>query len=70
LPDLDRHLVEISINFFDLRSGANVIELYTAVIYHHCIVIPLLCVKKLYHLGDYLEIPVKYRGILTLEKKG
>ena len=43
--------------------GANVIKLFTAVIYCHSMVIPLFCVIKLYHLGNYHGMAVNYHGI-------
>ncbi len=70
MPHLDRHLVDISINFFDLRTGANVVKRFTTVIYYHSMVIQSFCVIKLYYLGDYLGIPVNYHCILTLEEVG
>jgi hypothetical protein len=51
-----------------LQSGANVIKLFTAVIYHHTTVTPSFCVLKLYYLGNYCGIAVNYHSILTLEK--
>ncbi len=51
-----------------LPPGANVIKLFTAVIYHHSMVIPSFCVIKLYYLGNYSWMAVNYHGIWTLEK--
>jgi len=56
--------------FITLGPGANVIKLFTAVIYHHSMVIPSFCVIKLYYLGNYCGMAVNYCGILTLEKVG
>ncbi len=53
-----------------LPPGANVIKLFTAVIYHHSMVIPSFCVIKLYYLGNYSGMAANYHGILTLEKIG
>jgi hypothetical protein len=53
-----------------LTPGANVIKLFTAVIYNHSTVTPSFCVIKLYYLGNYCVMAVNYRGILTLEKVG
>jgi hypothetical protein len=46
-----------------LIPGANVIKLFTAVIYCHSMVIPSFCVIKLYYLGNYLGMAVNYQGI-------
>jgi hypothetical protein len=51
-----------------MQPGANVIKLFTAVIYHHSTVIPSFCVIKLYYLGNYSGTAVNYHSILTLEK--
>ncbi len=53
-----------------MTPGANVIKLFTAVIYHHSTVIPSFCVIKLHYLGNYCAMAVSYHGILTLEKVG
>ena len=45
------------------RPGANVIKLFTAVIYCHSMVISSFCVIKLYYLGNYHEMAVNYHGI-------
>ncbi len=46
------------------KSGANVITLFTAVIYRHSMVIPSFCVIKLYYnLGNYHGMAVNYHGI-------
>ncbi len=50
--------------------GANVIKLFTAVIYHHSMVILSFCVIKLYYPENYCRVVVNYHGILTLEKVG
>jgi hypothetical protein len=52
------------------RPGAKVIKLFTAVIYHHSMVILSFCVIKLYYPGNCCRIAVYYHGILTLEKVG
>jgi hypothetical protein len=57
-------------SFITLTPGANVIKLFTAVIYHHSRVIPSFCFIKLYYLGNYCGMAVNYHGILTLEKVG
>jgi hypothetical protein len=43
--------------------GANVIKLFTMVIYCHSMVIPSFCVTKLYYLGNYHGMAVNYHGI-------
>jgi hypothetical protein len=40
---------------------------FTVVIYHHYLVIPSLCVLKLYYLENYNRMAVNYYRILTLE---
>jgi hypothetical protein len=45
------------------RPGANVIKIFTAVIYCHSMVIPSFCVIKLYYLGNYHGMAVNYHGI-------
>ncbi len=40
-------------SFIGLSPGANVIKVFTAVIYYHSMVIPSFCVIKLYYLGNY-----------------
>ncbi len=52
------------------KSGANVIKLFTAVIYLHSMVILSFCVIKLNYPGNYRRIAVNYHSILTLEKEG
>jgi hypothetical protein len=52
------------------RQGAIVMKLFTAVIYHHSMVIPSFCVIKLYYLGNYCGMEGNYCSILTLEKVG
>jgi hypothetical protein len=54
---------------------ANVVKLFTAVIYCHSTVKPSICVIKLYHYGSYCGMLVSntmviYHGILSLEKVG
>jgi hypothetical protein len=53
-----------------MTPGANVIKLFTAVIYHDSMVIPSFCVIKLYYLGNFCGMAVNYCGISTLEKFG
>jgi hypothetical protein len=43
-------------------------SLFTAVIYHHSMVMLSFCVIKLYYLENYPGMKVNYHGILTLEK--
>ncbi len=50
--------------------GANVIKLFTAVIYHHSMVIPSFCVIKLCYPENDRGMAANYHGILTLEKVG
>ncbi len=45
------------------RHGANVIKLFTTVIYCHSMVIPSFCVIRLYYLGNYHGMAVNYQGI-------
>jgi hypothetical protein len=47
-----------------LYPGANVIKLFSAVIYCHSMVIPSLCVIKLYFLGKYHGMAVNYHGVV------
>ena len=49
--------------FIILGPGANVIKLFTAVIYRHSRVIPSFCVIKQHYLGDYSRMAVNYPGI-------
>jgi hypothetical protein len=51
-------------------TRANVIKLFTAVIYHHSMVIPSFCVIKLCYSENNYGMAVNYHGILTLEKVG
>jgi hypothetical protein len=51
-------------------SGAKVIKLFTAEIFHHSMVILLFCVIQLYYPGYYRGMAVNYHGILSLEKVG
>jgi hypothetical protein len=53
-----------------MQPEANVIKLFTAVIYNHSTVIPSFCVIKPYYLGNYSGMAVNYLSILTLEKVG
>ncbi len=46
-----------------VTPGANVISLFTMVIYSHSMVIPSLCLIKLYYLGNYHGMTVNYHGI-------
>jgi hypothetical protein len=50
--------------------GANVMKLFTVVIYHHSMVILSICVVRLYYPESYSGMAVNYHGILTLEKVG
>jgi hypothetical protein len=50
-------------SFITLTPGANVIKLFTAVIYCHSMVIPSFCVIKPYYLGNYHGMAVNYQGI-------
>jgi hypothetical protein len=43
--------------------GANVIKLFTMVIYCHSMAIPSFCAIKLYYLGNYHGMAVNYHGI-------
>jgi hypothetical protein len=53
-----------------LPSGANVIKLFSAIIYHHSMVILSFCVINLYEPENYRGMVVNYHGILALEKVG
>jgi hypothetical protein len=46
-----------------LAPGANVIKLFTAVIYCHSMVILSFCVIKQLYLGNYCRKAVNYCGI-------
>ena len=46
-----------------VAPGANVIKLFTMVIYSHSMVIQSFCVIKLYYLGNYHGMAVTYHGI-------
>jgi hypothetical protein len=49
-------------------SGSNVIKLFTAVIYHHSMVIPPFCVIKQHYLGYYCTMAVNYhRNIYNID---
>ncbi len=50
--------------------GANVIKLFTMLIYHHSMVILLFCVIRLYYPDNNSGMAVNYHSILTLEKVG
>ena len=50
--------------------GANVIKLFTVVIYRHSMAIQSFCVIMLKYLRNYLGMGANYHGILTLEKVG
>ncbi len=56
--------------YLSMKPGANLIKLFTTVIYQHSTVIPSFCVIKLYYLINYCGKAVNYRSILTLEKVG
>ncbi len=49
--------------FITFAPGANVIKLFTVVIYCHSMVIPSFSVIKLYYLGNYHGMAVNYHGI-------
>jgi hypothetical protein len=51
-----------------MTLGPNVIKRFTAVIYHHPMVISSFFVIKLNYRGNYSGMEVNYHGILTLEK--
>jgi hypothetical protein len=57
-------------SFITLAPGANVTKLFTAVIYHHSVVVPSFCVKKLSYPENNCGMAVNYHGILTLETVG
>ncbi len=65
----DMAIITVVKSFIVQAPGANVINLFTAVIYHHSFVIPSFCVKDNY-LGQYHGIAVNYCSILTLEMEG
>ncbi len=48
------------------KPGANVIKLFTAVIYHHSMVIPSFCEIKKHYLGNYCGMAVNYWGICVI----
>ncbi len=52
-------------SFITLDPGANLIKLFTAVIYHRSMVILSFCVIKLYYAGNYCGMAVNYHGILS-----
>jgi len=48
--------------------GANVIKLFTTVVYCHSMVIPSFCVIKQHYLGNYCRMAVNYlRNIYNME---
>jgi hypothetical protein len=53
--------IEVKLQF-TLTPGANVIKLFTAVIYRHSMVIPSFCVIKHYYYGRYHRMAINYRG--------
>ncbi len=53
-----------------MRPGVNVIKLFTIVIYYHSMVIPSLCVIKLYYLGNYHGMAVNYHDIKLFDNIG
>jgi hypothetical protein len=53
-----------------MTPGANVIKLFTMVIYHHSMAMPSFCVIKLCYLENYCVMAVNYCRILTLERVG
>ncbi len=58
------------IKFYNIGPRWQCYKLFTAVIYHHSMVISSFCVIKLYYLGNYCGMAVNYCGILTLDKVG
>jgi hypothetical protein len=65
-----KNLWYIKITFYIDTSGAKVIKLFTAVIYHHSMVMPSFCVIKICYPENYHGMAVNYYGIRTLEKVG
>jgi hypothetical protein len=63
-------LIKAIISFMIQTPGANAIKLFTAVIYHHPMVIPSFCVVKLYYFGNYHGMALNYCSILNLENVG
>jgi hypothetical protein len=57
----DQEFLKTALKIFN--PGANVIKLFTAVIYCHSMVIPSFCVIKQHYLGNYCRLAVNYRGI-------
>jgi hypothetical protein len=57
-----------------LTPGANLIKLFTTVIYHRSMLIPSFCVIKLYYIGNYcgIGIAVNYhdKSFMTLARGG
>jgi hypothetical protein len=49
--------------FYNIGPWANVIKLFTVVIYCHSVVISSFCAIKLYYLGNYHGMAVNYHGI-------
>jgi hypothetical protein len=43
--------------------GFNVIKLFTAVIYHHSMVMPSFCVIKQHYIGNYCRMAINYCSI-------
>jgi hypothetical protein len=57
-------------SFITLGPGANVIKLFTVVIYCHSTVILSFCVINLHYLGNYSGMAVNYHGIKLFYKIG
>jgi hypothetical protein len=53
-----------------IQPGANVIKLFTTVIYHYSMVILSFCVIKPYYPENHCGMAVNYHSILTLETVG
>ncbi len=53
-------------------SGANVIKLFTTVIYRYSMAILSLCVMKLYYLGHYcgMAVVTTVKSFITLAREG
>jgi hypothetical protein len=55
-------------SFITLGPGANVIKLFTVVIYHHSVFILSFCVVKQHYLGNYCRMAITYhRNIYNIE---
>jgi hypothetical protein len=56
-------------NIVNVGPWGQCYKTFTAVIYHHSMVILSFCVIKLYNPGNYCGMAVNYHSILTLEKE-